>query len=137
MLWDLLLYVPTVVFLVVIGLMLWFSGMYHDWAYPLIFMATFFSLVGGNRILRTRLMLLPSAAIGFAVDKHRVCVELRNGQRLELVKNVKFYADFVGKSFAVTGMDLAGKVQKFIFHKGQFASEPEFNDAKSLLRVYG
>ena len=60
MMWDLLLYVPTVLALFAIGLKLWF-GPTQTWAYVLFFMASFFLFAGANRVLSGRLMLLPSA----------------------------------------------------------------------------
>jgi len=46
--WDLLLYVPTVIALMLIGLKLWYSGK-EGWGYLLEFLATFFAFVGANR----------------------------------------------------------------------------------------
>ena len=60
MMWDLWLYVPTVVFLELIAIKVWY-GPYQDWTYVLVFMATFFAFAGANRILKTRLMILPGA----------------------------------------------------------------------------
>lgn len=60
MVWDLLLYVPVVVVLFSLGLQLWY-GSGSSWSYLLVFLATLFFLIGANRILKTRLMVLPSA----------------------------------------------------------------------------
>lgn len=135
MAWDLWLYLPTVIFLILIAIKLWY-GPYQSWSYILVFMGTFFALVGANRILKTRLMILPMAPTAIDVDKQRVRLELRNGMQVDLVKSVRFFGDFVGKSFAVTGMDMSGKKQQYVFHRGQFADEGQFKDAKSFLQVY-
>lgn len=135
MIWDLLLYVPTVVFLVAIALKLWFSAD-KNWSYLLMFLGSFFFFVGANRILKTRLMILPSAPVALEVGKERVRVELRNGDHVDLVKDVRFFADFAGKSMALTGMDLSGKKQQYVFHRGQFAADNAFDDAKSWLQIY-
>ncbi len=135
MTWDLLLYVPTVIFLVAIALKVWF-GPNQSWAYLLVFMATFFLLTGANRILKTRLMILPAAPVAIDIGKQRVRLELRSGTQVDLVKGVRFFADFAGKSFALTGLDLSGKKQQYVFHLGQFADESQFKDAKSFLQVY-
>ena len=133
--WDLWLYVPTVAFLVLIAIKVWY-GPYQDWTYVLVFMATFFAFAGANRILKTRLMILPGAPTAIDLDKQRVRFELRNGTQVDLVKGVRFFGDFVGKSFAVTGMDMSGKKQQYVFHRGQFADEGQFKDVKSFLQVY-
>jgi len=135
MIWDLWLYVPTVVFLILISIKLWY-GPYQDWTYILVFMATIFAFAGTNRILKTRLMILPGAPTAIEIDKQRVRFELRNGTQVDLVKGVRFFGDFVGKTFAVTGMDMSGKKQQYVFHRGQFADEGQFKDVKSFLQVY-
>ena len=41
-----------------------------------------------------------------------------------------------GKTFAVTGMDLSGQKQQYVFHLGQFQDEAAYKNAKSYLEVY-
>ncbi len=135
LIWDLLLYVTTVVALASIGLKLWFTPD-QNWSYLLIFLATLFFFIGSNRILKTRLMLLPGAAVALEIDKTQVLVELKNGERVNLVKNVKFYSEIGGKTFALTGMDVHGKKQQFIFHRGQFPTPSQYEEARSLLEIY-
>ena len=135
MMWDLLLYVPTVIFLISIALKLWYSAD-KNWSYLLMFLGSFFFFVGTSRILKSRLMILPSAPVALDVSKQRVRVELRNGSQVDLVKDVRFFPDFAGKSMAVTGMDLSGKKQQYVFHRGQFADNSAFDDAKSWLNIY-
>ncbi len=134
--WDLALYVPTVIFLLSIGFQMWYTSD-RNWSYPIVFMATFFFLTGATRILKTRMMILPSAAISIDANKQRIVMQLRSGVASELVKGVRYFPDMVGKSFALTGFDLSGKKQQFVFHKGQFESEAEFKDMRDFLRVYG
>lgn len=57
LLWDALLYIPTVIALFSIGMKLWFSPN-QTWAYVLFFMATFFFLIGANRMLSSRMILI-------------------------------------------------------------------------------
>lgn len=135
MLWDLTLYVPTVVFLLSIGAKLWF-GPNQNWAYLLFFMASFFFITGANRILGGRLMVLPNAPTAVEVGKQRVGLTLKSGERVNLVKNVRFFSDYAGKSFGLAGMDGDGKKRQFVLHKGQFADDGQFNDIRGLLAIY-
>lgn len=135
MVWDLVLYVPVVVVLLSLGLQLWY-GSGSNWSYLLVFLATLFFLIGANRILKTRLMVLPGAAVALDIERESVGVQLRSGSRLALVKDLRFFSEIGGKTFALTGMDMAGAKHQFIFHAGQFPSEAEFKDAKARLEVY-
>jgi hypothetical protein len=91
---------------------------------------------GANRIVRTRLLLVPGSPVGLEVTKGRVCIQLRNGQTVDLVKDVRFYSEIGGKTFAITGMDLSGQKQQYVFHLGQFQDEAAYKSAKSYLEVY-
>ncbi len=135
MAWDLLLYVPTVIALFSIGIQLWF-GAQHNWSYLLVFLAFLFFFIGANRILKTRLMILPSATTALEIDQNRIILEQRGGAHLVLIKNLKFFSEVGGKTFALTGMDGSGKKQQSIFHLGQFPDEARFKDAKARLEVY-
>lgn len=135
MTWDLLLYVPTVIALLSIGVQLWF-GPEQNWSYLLVFLGFLFLFIGSNRILKTRLMLLPSAVVALEIGKDRITMVQRNGQELVLVKDLKFFSEIGGKTFALTGMDGTGKKQQSIFHLGQFPDEASFKDAKARLEVY-
>ncbi len=133
--WDIALYVPTVVFLLSIAFKMWYTAD-KNWSYLLVFMATFFFFVGFNRILSTRLMLLPQSPLSIDVNKDRVLLGLRNGEVVELVKNVRYFPDFAGKSFALTGFDLSGKKRQHVFHKGQFSDEEDYKDLREFLRIF-
>jgi len=135
MYWDLLLYIPTVVILALLSAQLWYSSN-QNFAYLLVFLTTFIALIGFNRIAKTRMMILPQAPIAFAVSKKGVSLTLRNETVVELAKDVRFFSDFAGKSFGLTGIDMFGKKQQFVFNRGQFAAEGEFNDAKAALRAF-
>jgi len=135
LIWDLLLYVTTVFALLSIGIKLWFSPD-QGWAYLLIFLASLFFFIGANRILKTRLMVLPSAPVSLVIEPSRILVRLKDGTEQVLVKDLKFYSEIGGKTFALTGMDLTGKKQQYIFHRGQFVDEGAYNDARALLEVY-
>jgi len=135
MTWDLLLYVPTVVALFSIGVKLWF-GPNQTWAYMLFFMASFFFITGANRVLGGRLMLLPGAPTAIEMGRQQVALILKSGQRVDLVKNVRYFSDYAGKSFGLSGMDVSGKKRQFVLHRGQFVSDSVFNDLRGLLAVY-
>lgn len=135
MVWDLLLYVPTVGVLFMIGLRLWF-GPEQNWAYLLFFMACFFLFAGANRILSSRMMLLPTSPRVLEVGKDSISLELKGGERVELVKEVRFFPDYAGKSFGLSGMDLSGKRRQFVFHRGQFPDDAAYRELRSALNVY-
>ena len=83
-----------------------------------------------------RLVLLPNAPVVLDVSKQRVLLELRNGKRIELVKNLRYFSDYAGKSFALTGMDTSGAKRQFVFHKGQFADQNDYNKLGGTLKVF-
>ncbi len=131
MVWDLLLYVPTVGFLLLWGLRLWYAGGDQLYiGYGLMFLGFFFLMVGGNRILR-RLLLTPNSPLAIDVNRERVRLKLKNGDTVSLVKDVRFFGDYAGKSFAVTGVDGMGVKQQFVFHRKQF----DESDAELLLKA--
>jgi hypothetical protein len=132
--WDALLYIPTVGALLLIALKLWY-GPNHMWSYLLVFLGSFFFIVGLNRVL-SRMMVLPSAPVAIEIDKQGVYLNLRDDQRITLAKDVRFYPDFSGKSFGLSGVDMAGKRHQYVFHKGQYPSTADFDEIKSLLNVY-
>jgi hypothetical protein len=79
-------------------------------------------------------MLLPSAPVALRVkDRHSVCLTLRNGKELELGGDLKFYPDYAGRSFGLAGQDKAGQRVQFIFHKGQFSNEQDY---QSVLKIF-
>lgn len=135
MAWDLALYVPTVFFLAMLAIKFWYANN-STLAYLLVFLSTFFALVGSNRILKTRLMLLPSAPTALEVTKDQVALFLRSGNRISLVKDLRYYPDYGGKSFGLSGVDLAGRRQQFVFHKAQFASPKVYGDIVETLKKY-
>jgi hypothetical protein len=53
-----------------------------------------------------------------------------------MMKDVRYYPDYSGKSFGLSGMDLAGKRYQYVFHKGQYPSPAVFDEVKSLLNIY-
>ncbi len=133
--WDLLLYVPTVLALGSIALQMYYSPGSDTWSYLLMFLASFFFFVGFNRI-STRMQLLPSSPVGINVSKQQVKIRLRNGNEVELVKDLRFFSDYAGRSFGLSAMDMTGKKCQYVFHKGQFASEQEFKDLTNSLRAF-
>ncbi len=133
-LWDALLYVPTVIGLVSLALMFWYQGN-HTPSYLMVFLASFFLLQGAHRILG-RLLLLPSAPVALDISKQRVALELRSGARVELVKNVRYFADYAGKSFGLTGMDLNGARKQFVVHRGQFQDDEKFKKTAAALKLF-
>lgn len=135
MVWDLLLYVPTVVALGSIAASFWY-GDNQNMAYLFFFLTCFFFIAGFNRVLKTRLMLLPSAPVGMKVGEQSLGLLQKNGVQVDLVKNLRYYPDYSGKSFGISGLDGAGKQMQFVIHKGQFLDLSEFQSAQALLKRY-
>lgn len=132
--WDALMYIPTVAGLG-IGASIFWHGTNQGLAYLLFFLACFFFYQGLHRILG-RLMILPGAAVGLDIMKQRVMITLRSGEHVELAKDVRYFADYAGKSFGLTGMDMGGAKRQYVFHKGQFENEDAFKRAGSALKVF-
>jgi len=135
MLWDLLLYVPTVAALASIGAKLWYGGD-KNLAYLLCFLASFFLIAGSSRILKTRLMLLPSAPVALELNKQYIRLEQRDGKVIDLVKEQRFYSDYSGRSFGISGLDGRGERLQFVFHKGQFQDASQYDGTVETLRRY-
>ncbi len=135
MMWDLLLYIPTVAALFTLAAKFWFENN-ESLAYLLVFLGSFFFIAGANRILKTRLMILPSAPVALEVDKQVANFVLRSGLRVELVRELRFYPDYAGRSFGLAGLDKSGQRVQFVFHKGQFASEREYQAVQDALRSH-
>lgn len=133
MVWDLLLYVPTVSALFMIAANSWYQGN-PDLAYLMVFLGTFFLIAGANRILKTRLMWLGSSPIALEVNPERVAVFQRNGQFIELLKDIKLHKDVSGRTFGLTGLGSNGQKLQFIFHKGQFTLEKDFQTLQNTLK---
>ncbi len=134
--WDLVMYVPVVVVLISLALQLWYGGTYKNFAYVLIFAASFIFFIGANRILSSRLMVLPGAPSSLELEKKSVAVVLKNDERVELVRELRYFPDYAGKSFGLTGVDLSGKKRQFVFHKAQFGEESRFTGVRSRLAIY-
>lgn len=133
--WDLVLYVPTIIALSILASKYWYSGE-ENFSYLLIFLTTFICLIAFNRIFKTRLMILPSSPISFSVSKKGVEIGLKSGSSIELVKDVRFFTDVAGKSFGLTGIDMEGDKKQFVFHKGQFVDDEQFDGSKAKLRAF-
>lgn len=134
MIWDLLMYVPTVGGLATGSAIMWFKSN-QNLTYLLLFLACFFLFQAINRIMG-RLLLLPSNAKALEISKQRVVLELRNHEKIELVKNVRYFSDYAGKSFGLSGLDLSGAKKQYVFHKGQFADQGDFNKIGGQLKVF-
>jgi len=124
-LWDALLYVPTVSALAAFAVGSWYDDKV-PLAYLLGFMACFFFIAGANRILTTRLMWLPSAPVAIETRTHAVDLILRSGAIVKLERDLKLYRERSGRSFGLTGMSDQGKRRQFIFHRGQFAQDGDY-----------
>ena len=133
MMWDLLLYIPTVTILASVGFKFWYGGN-HDLAYLLLFLASFFLIAGVNRIFKTRLMLLPSAPVCLSMNSEHIRLTQRDGKAVDLVKEQRFYPDYSGRSFGISGLDGSGKRLQFVFHKGQFSSSSHYEKAIEALK---
>jgi hypothetical protein len=135
MLWDLLLYVPTVVALATTGILLWY-GDNRQLAYLLTFLASFFLLIGANRVLKMRMLLLPSSPVAVEMLGDGVRIARRDGANADLVKQVKIFRDLSGKSFGLSGLDGQGARLQFVLHRAQFATEQDFDSlAADITRI--
>ena len=132
--WDLLMYIPTVGGLGIGAFIFWYKPN-HGLAYLLFFLSCFFFYQGVHRVLE-RLILLPKSPVSLNVSKQGVHLKLRNGDLVDLVKNVRYFTDYAGKSFGLTGMDAAGGQRKYVFHKGQFSGQTEFKKIGGLLKPF-
>ena len=130
--WDALLYVPMVTGLALGAAIFWHQSN-QGLAYLLFFLACFFFYQGLHRILG-RLILLPANPTMLDVSKRMVTLWLKNGQKIELIKNLRFYSE--SKTIALTGMDSGGASRQYIFHKGQFEDETQFKRASASLRIF-
>ncbi len=134
--WDAALYVPTVGLLAFYGLGFWYGGKHMSWAYLLWFMACFFAISGASRILR-RLLVLPGAPVGIEVDRRRkITVHLKGGRTVDLLRDVRYFKDYAGRSFGLSGVDGEGKKWQFVFHRGQFPDEPSFTRINKVLEAF-
>ncbi len=79
-------------------------------------------------------MLLPSAPVCITLSEQSLGLVQRNGTQVNLVKNLRYYADYAGKTFGVSGLDGAGKQLQFVFHKGQFATDAEYGAIQAILK---
>lgn len=132
--WDVLMYVPTVTGLGIGALMFWYDKN-QGLAYLLFFLSCFFFYQGVHRVLG-RMLVLPSSPVSLDVSRQRVSLALRNGEVIELIKNVRYFSDHAGKSFGLTGMDMMGSRRQYVFHRGQFADDATFGKAGSALKVF-
>jgi hypothetical protein len=133
MVWDVLLYIPTVTALFSMSATFWFKDDFNV-AYLLLFLGCYFLYAGVNRIMTTRMMIWPSAPVSIDVDRDKVGFALRNGKRVEILKDLRYYPDYSGKTFGLSGMDGTGKRLQFVFHKGQFADDKLYQAAQKALR---
>ena len=124
-LWDALLYVPTVTALGVFAVSSWYDDKVPV-AYLLGFLACFFLIAGANRILTTRLMVLPSAPIAIETGPNAADLILRSGEIIRLRRDLKLYREQSGKTFGLTGLDEQGKRCQYVFHRGQFRQDNDF-----------
>ncbi|WP_239288445.1 hypothetical protein [Candidatus Nitrotoga sp. 1052] len=112
----------------------WYGGN-ASLAYLFSFLASFFFIAGANRILKTRLMLLPTAPIAIEIGKQVTRIIMRNGEHVELVKDLRIYADYSGRSFGLAGLDKLDQRLQFVFHKGQFSSIKDYQAIQEMLKT--
>jgi hypothetical protein len=124
-LWDALLYIPTVSALSIFAASNWYANN-ASLTYLLGFLACFFLIVGANRILTTRLMWLPSAPVAIETRPNAANLILKSGEVIKLQQELRLYRERSGRSFGLTGVCAQGKRRQFIFHRGQFSSESDF-----------
>ena len=83
-------------------------------------------------------MLLPAAPVAIEVDAQKVSLIMRNGKRTELIKSVRYYPDYGGRSFGVAGMDGSGRqrvsVEWIPNGRHPVIGEQEYQSAQDALR---
>ena len=132
--WDAMMYVPTVAGLGTGAAIFWYDKN-QGLAYLLFFLACFFFYQGVHRVLG-RMLVLPQSPVSLEISKQRVSLSMKNGESIELIKNVRYFSDHAGKSFGLTGMDMMGAKRQYVFHKGQFADEAAFGKVGAALKVF-
>ncbi len=132
--WDGLMYVPMVIGLGIGAFLFWYDQN-QGLSYLLFFLACFFFYQGVHRVLG-RLMLLPQSPVLLDVSKQRIVLKLRNGETIELIKNLRYFSDHAGKSFGLTGMDMMGVKRQYVFHRGQFADGVAYGKIGVALKVF-
>jgi len=125
MYWDALLYVPTVTALAVFAASSWYDDKI-PMAYLLGFLACFFLIAGANRVLTTRLMWLPSAPVAIEIRPNAADLILKSGDIIKLRSELKLYRERSGRSFGLTGVSEQGTRRQFVFHRGQFRLDSDF-----------
>ena len=133
MVWDLLLYIPTVVALGSIAASFWYDNN-QNMGYLFFFLTCFFFIAGFNRVFKTRLMMLPSAPVSIIIGPQSIGLIQKNGVPVDLVKNIRYYADYSEKSFGLSGLDGTGKQLQFVFHRGHFATVAQYSSAQETLK---
>ena len=133
MIWDLMLYVPTVAALASIAATFWYEDD-QTAGYLFFFLTCFFFIAGFNRVFKTRLMLLPSAPISLKVGEDSLGLIQRNGTQVNLVKNIHYYPDYSGKTFGISGLDGTAKQLQFVFHKGQFKTPEKYDALQAVFK---
>ena len=134
MIWDLALYIPTVVALASIAAGFWYDDD-HTTGCLFLFLTCFFFIAGFNRVFKTRLMLLPSAPVSLNVGEDCLGLIQRNGRQVNLVKSIRYYPDYSGKTFGIAGLDCTNKQQQFIFHKGQFMTPEKYDSLQAIFKT--
>ena len=122
--WDLLLYVPTVGFLWLYGLRFWYAGEKTWLGYALLFLGFFFLFAGAHRIAG-RLLLTGTSPVAIEVTKRAVKVRLKAGETISLLRDVRFYPDAADRSFGLSGIDGTGRRHQFVIHRNQLGEQWE------------
>jgi len=69
------------------------------------------------------------------VTRDKVSLQLKGGDAVSLIKDVRFFTDYAGKSFGLSGMDAQGANRQFVFHRKQF-DESVYGDVVKALEKY-
>ncbi|MDX8379412.1 MAG: hypothetical protein R8K48_05115 [Gallionella sp.] len=133
MVWDLTLYIPTIIALASISASLWYSND-HTTSYVFFFLTCFFSIAGYKRVFDTRLMLFASSPMRLEVGDDGLTVISNNGNQVALRTTLKYFPDYGGKSFAISGQDEITKQHQYIFHRGRFESPDRFKVAQEAIK---
>src|SRR5208283_3701350 len=102
-------------------------------AYLLGFLACFFLIAGANRILTTRLMVLPTAPVAIESRANGADLVLKSGDVVKLRLDLKLFREKSGRTFGLTGINDMGKRCQYVFHRGQFKDDSEFKAVMDAL----
>jgi hypothetical protein len=78
-------------------------------------------------------MLLPSAPVAIEPGTGAADLILKSGEIIRLRHDLKLFREPSGRTFGLTGVNERGKRCQFVFHRGQFKADSDFQAAMTSL----